>query len=201
MREYGVILADPPWSFDCWSVTAQTRMPDYGLMGTEGIAGLRCGDYAAPDCLLAMWATWAMLPDAMLVMARWGFTYRAGLPWVKTAPGSGGIRFGTGFWFRGASEPLLFGVRGDVGGFRERTTPIGLLCGDEWQFYGPSARHSEKPDLHSYLESFPGPYLELFARRQRPGWDCWGHSTGVELTPEGPRPYAPAETGLFAEAP
>jgi N6-adenosine-specific RNA methylase IME4 len=42
----------------------------------------------------------------------------------------------------------------------------------------PRMRHSEKPDaVMLALEKLFGPVrrLELFARRHRPGWTCWGN--------------------------
>ncbi len=39
--------------------------------------------------------------------------------------------------------------------------------------------HSRKPDgIHERIERLvAGPYLELFARQQRPGWTVWGNQT------------------------
>jgi N6-adenosine-specific RNA methylase IME4 len=56
------------------------------------------------------------------------------------------------------------------------------------------ARHSAKPmGIHEWLEQqSDGPYLELFARRPRPGWTTWGYETGFELGPWGVRPRRPA---------
>jgi len=47
----------------------------------------------------------------------------------------------------------------------------------------PRREHSRKPDeIYARIEALvPGPYLELFARQQRPGWDSWGHE--VETGP------------------
>jgi N6-adenosine-specific RNA methylase IME4 len=40
----------------------------------------------------------------------------------------------------------------------------------------PNYYHSRKPDnLYQYAESLPGPYLEMFARRARSGWDVYGN--------------------------
>ena len=41
----------------------------------------------------------------------------------------------------------------------------------------PRARHSEKPvEMYEEIEKVsPGPYLELFARNERPGWLSWGN--------------------------
>ena len=48
----------------------------------------------------------------------------------------------------------------------------------------PRRRHSEKPDeFFGLVEQIsPGPYLELFARRRRPGWDVWGNEIDSNLT-------------------
>ena len=71
-----------------------------------------------------------------------------------------------GWWVRGCSEPLLIAKR--------KNTPapsssfVGLLS--------PNLQHSRKPDsVYDYAESLPGPYLELFARRERAGWDVFGN--------------------------
>jgi N6-adenosine-specific RNA methylase IME4 len=46
----------------------------------------------------------------------------------------------------------------------------------------PRLPDSEKPDFFCKLieQQSPGPYLEVFARRLRPGWDAWGNE--VECT-------------------
>jgi N6-adenosine-specific RNA methylase IME4 len=37
--------------------------------------------------------------------------------------------------------------------------------------------HSRKPDImYNHIENLlEGPYIELFARTQRQGWDSWGN--------------------------
>lgn len=98
------------------------------------------------------------------------------------------IRRGIGFWSQSASEMVLIGVRGTPKRRdRREDTPIGLLIGEDKQFYHPIGKHSEKPeDIQDWLErKFDGPYLELYATRERTNWDCWGFNTGFKLTPEG----------------
>ncbi len=50
----------------------------------------------------------------------------------------------------------------------------------------PCREHSRKPDAaYTRIERLlPGPYLELFARRSRPGWDGFGNQ--AELFDQGP---------------
>ncbi len=101
-----------------------------------------------------------------------------------------------GYWFQGTSEPILLGTKGKHG--RIRTGAIGALCGVQRQFYAPAMGHSIKHEtLHDYAEEhLPGPYAELFARRERPGWDCFGLELGWRLSPKGPvecEPLPPSE--------
>jgi hypothetical protein len=41
----------------------------------------------------------------------------------------------------------------------------------------PVREHSGKPEeVRQRIERlFPGPYLELYARKPAPGWTCWGN--------------------------
>src|SRR5215472_18145104 len=63
---YGVIYADPPWRFEPWSrITGMDRAADnhYPTMGLDEIKALPIP--AAPDCVLFLCATAAMLPEAL----------------------------------------------------------------------------------------------------------------------------------------
>jgi N6-adenosine-specific RNA methylase IME4 len=122
-----------------------------------------------------LWCTWPQLQEGIRVIAEWGFSYVTGFPWVKIIGqpqvdlwGQLTIRptYGVGFWARGCTEMVLIGRRGQV------SPPdlgwVGLLS--------PNYYHSRKPDnLYQYAESLPGPYLEMFARRARSGWDVYGN--------------------------
>ena len=144
-------------------------------MTIEDICAMPVSALAAPDAVLLLWATWPQLQEALRVVDAWGFEYVTGLPWVKikglpqfSLDGSLDIKpqYGVGYWVRGCSEPLLIAKRG-------KASPpgngwVGLLS--------ENIRHSRKPDdVYSYAESLPGPYVELFARRRRQGWDAWGN--------------------------
>ena len=77
-KRYGVILADPPWRFEPYSratgmdCAANSHYPTSGL---EEIKALDVASIAAPDCVLFLWATVPMLPQAHEAMAAWGFKY------------------------------------------------------------------------------------------------------------------------------
>lgn len=53
-----------------------------------------------------------------------------------------------------------------------------LKCDTRW-FQWPRGLHSEKPEAFLDLveQVSPGPYCELFARRDRLGWDTWGNES------------------------
>jgi N6-adenosine-specific RNA methylase IME4 len=109
-QRYGVILADPPWRFEPYSrITGMDRAADnhYPTSAFEEIKALAVGSIAAPDCVLFLWATVPMQPQAHEVMAAWGFAYKSNLVWVKD-------RVGTGYWSRNKHELLLIGTRGRV---------------------------------------------------------------------------------------
>ena len=120
---------------------------------------------AAADCVLFLWATAPMLPQAIEVLEAWSFTYKTCAVWGKD-------RIGTGYWFRNKHEILLVGTRGHI--------PAPAM-GTQWSslILAPVGRHSEKPEAFSeMIESyFPTlPKVELHARGvvSRPGWDVWG---------------------------
>jgi N6-adenosine-specific RNA methylase IME4 len=165
-RKYGVILADPEWRFEPYSRnTGMDRAADnhYPTSSTEIIATRPVAMIAADDCVLFLWATVPMLPDAFQVMAAWGFAYKSHAIWAKD-------RVGTGYWFRNKHELLLVGTKGSV---------VAPAMGTQWESLidGPVRAHSEKPDWqYELIETyFPNlPKIELNARRARPGWDSWG---------------------------
>jgi N6-adenosine-specific RNA methylase IME4 len=164
--KYGVILADPEWRFEPYSrETGMDRAADnhYPTSATDAIAARPVAEIAADDCVLFLWATVPMLPDALTVMAAWGFKYRTNFTWAKD-------RIGTGYWNRNKHEHLLVGVKGDVPAPAMGTQRESLLAGDVRE-------HSVKPDwqyelIEAYFPTLPK--IELNARRPRAGWDSWG---------------------------
>lgn len=180
-KKFGVILADPEWRFEPYSrETGMDRAADnhYSTTPTEDICKRPVSDIAADDCVLALWATAPMLPDALQVMAAWGFTYKTHAIWHKLRSGAGR---GSGYWFTGEHELLLIGTRGKV------VAPATALCGSivaaPWQ-----GRHSAKPEAFAELleRAFPTlPKIELNRRgHARPGWDAWGNEAESLASPD-----------------
>ncbi len=165
--KYRTILADPPWELNQRGSRGAER--HYRLMSTQQICELPVHQFVAPDAHLWLWVTNADIFEQVKVMETWGFSYRSCLTWIKP-------RFGLGWWLRNQTEHLLLGVRGRA--------PIQFRGQGSW-FYAPLQDHSHKPEeQYAIIERCsPGPYLELFARRRRPGWDVWGNEveSDVEL--------------------
>ncbi len=169
---YGVILADPPWRFALRSPKGETKSPQahYACMPLADIQALPVSQLAGPDAACIMWATAPMLPQAVATMAAWGFTFKSAGAWAKRSSTGASWAFGTGYCYRSAAEFWLLGV---IGRPVQRSRSIRNLI------VAPIAEHSRKPSqMHDDIEAmFDGPYLELFARSPRSGWDVWGNET------------------------
>jgi len=169
---YGLIHADPAWTFDTWSEAGNDRAPDYDTMTIDDIADLRVADLAAADCLLALWAVDPLLDRAFEVIEAWGFRFvTVGFYWTKTGSSDASLRpIGTGYWTRANPELCLFAVRG---------SPQRLDASIRKLIEAPRREHSRKPDeAYERLERLvAGPRADLFSRQRRPGWDSWGNQT------------------------
>lgn len=159
---YSVIYADPAWEYSNSGInTAAARQ--YQTMPTSAICNLLqtlCVQPASESVLL-LWATNALLTDALCVVEAWGFRYVTNRVWVKDR-GIGG------FHVNGRHELLLVGVRGSF-------LPASLL---DSVITAANDVHSRKPELYSDIEAaYPRQrYIELFARNNPPrdGWTFWG---------------------------
>lgn len=173
---FGVIYADPEWSFETYSENGKDRSADnhYPTSPTEEICKRDVPSMAADDCVLFLWATVPMLPDALRVMEAWGFAYKSQFVWLKNKPG-------TGYWNRNQHELLLVGTRGKI----PAPAP-----GDQWLSIvtADAGRHSEKPaTFYDLIEAyFPNlPKIELNARGPaRKGWAVWGNEAQADAEDE-----------------
>jgi N6-adenosine-specific RNA methylase IME4 len=181
--KYRTIVADPPWHYDGFASSPDHPFPGsrvagqastaaivpvglpYPSMTVEAIMSLPVRGLSDSPSLCFLWTTNRYLPDAFDVLMAWGFKYRQTLVWRKTGTPS---PFG-GTVAPNTAEFVLVGRRGG-----------GSLIGQRLQsavFDAPRTGHSVKPDAFLDLveQVAPPPRLELFARRQRLGWDTWGN--------------------------
>lgn len=183
MGDYRTIVADPPWPDGAWWVGGGRRAgessrcskvydataPTYSLMGLDEICALPIDELAAAAAHLYLW-----VPDLHLVegaaarVARaWGFEPGRLIIWRKK-------NWGAGRFPRPAHEALVVCRRGGL--------PFADIYDEpsvqDWKqpYAGRAKVHSGKPDgaIDLIERASPGPYVELFARRARFGWDYWG---------------------------
>lgn len=170
---YSTILADPPWQFQNRTgkvAPEHRRLLRYPTMDLEEIKNLPVGKVSAAKSHLYLWVPNALLKEGLEVMREWGFTYKTNIVWYKIRKDGGPDGRGVGFYFRNVTELILFGVRGSMRTLQPGRTKVNL-------FSTRKREHSRKPDeIFDIIEDCsPGPYLELFARFSRIGWDQWGN--------------------------
>lgn len=165
-------MADPPWWFNDQGSRAT---PYYAMMKDEEILAMPVADIVAPESHLYLWAPDAMILSGLAseVARRWGFDPKLLLHWFKRSPAyledgpMGEYQMGMGHYYRHASESVLFCARDNCPVLRHDRINV---------LEAPRRQHSEKPEeLQDEAEIMsPGPYVELFARRRRGNWLCWG---------------------------
>lgn len=176
-ERYRTIVADPPWYYECVPASLPSGADKnvtpgalrneplrYASLSVRNIALLPVAEIAHSDARLFCWTTNRYLPDTFIIMHAWGFTYRQTIVWHKAdgAPFMASVAPNT-------AEFLIVGTRG-------RPERIGRIPSTVLKIPAPRD-HSVKPEAFlDLIEGVsPGPYVELFARRMRFGWDYRWH--------------------------
>ena len=174
---YKSIVIDPPWDQGIMGKMKSRPLKHnelpYQTMTLDELAIMPIGDWASPDSFLWLWATNSrsitsgkpILVQAFDLMERWGYQYYTTITWYKN---TGPCPFGP---YQITTEHCLFGYRGKF------KTPEGSTGKTQTAFYAPQRRHSEKPpQLYEHIQTyFQEPRLDVFARKQHPGFDAWGN--------------------------
>lgn len=175
---YHVILADPPWQYRLY--TKETPRSKSARAGMRGVAltfdAMSLGDIKAlpvqemaeRNAALFLWVTMPCLPEGLEVIKAWGFKYKTvAFTWVKTNKMTGRLHMGLGHYTRGNPELCLLATRGNM---KRKAANV------EQVIVASKRQHSRKPDEQygRIMRLFDGPYVELFARQQWPGWDVYG---------------------------
>lgn len=190
-KHYGLVYGDPAWRFKTFKAPAEgdrgRRDAEryYPTMSIEEICALPVKRVAAKDCWLIMWCSWPFLLMGLRAMNAWGFKYSSSFKvWVKLKKSHPPTKVfiqnpedfntGTGYTTRKNTEFCLLGRRGSPK----------RLAGDVRELIvSPLREHSRKPEIYTEIERFAGgPYLELNARTEIPGWDQWGNEIGKFTT-------------------
>lgn len=198
MTAIATLVADPPWRFrDRLPGPKRGAASHYPTLSVAEIQRFPLPELA-PDCRLFLWRPEALQAEALAVISAWGFRQVSSLVWVKLpnrrrmfVPSSEAgeparchecdapitsvevfapdlrVRIGMGRQTRLAHETCLIAVRG---------RPKRLSASVPSVLFAPRGRHSEKPRVfYERVEQLsPGPHAELFARRERAGWDTYG---------------------------
>lgn len=197
--EYEVIYADPPWAEACPDIPYDT-MPtgkDGDVPNADGTYPTVCsmaGDIrklAARNSVLWLWTTSSLVQNGLKVMETWGFKYTTMIVWAKDHANT----------TRGAVKPkhelILVGEKikdengqshgadqdivliGKRGSGLKRPEHIEQI--ESWvELPVRKYAHSEKPEEFAAMAEHLYPTktkLELFARRARTGWTCWGNQS------------------------
>ena len=196
-KRYCTIYADPPWQFQNRTgkvAPEHKRLNRYETMKLQEIMSLPVESISADKSHLYLWVPNAMLPDGLAVMDAWGFKYKGNIVWEKIRKDGEPDGRGVGFYFRNVTELLLFGIRGD----NNRTlaparSQVNLIRTHKRE-------HSRKPDeiIPIIEKCSSGPFLELFARGNREGWDMWGNQANPDYEPTW-NTYKNCTKSVFAE--
>lgn len=173
-RKFSTVLADPPWQFENRTgkmAPEHKRLSRYATLSLEEIKSIPVENGLTETAHLYMWVPNALLPEGIEVLRSWGFDYKTNIVWYKIRLDGGPDGRGVGFYFRNVTEILLFGTKGK----KARTLDPGRTQTNI--ITSRKREHSRKPDeQYKIIESCSrGPFLEMFARGNRPNWTCWGN--------------------------
>ncbi len=186
--KFRTIVADPPWPYrssqlraapdhrpNSWSGVSGgvSSVHRYGSMSMANLKSLPVERFCDENAHLYLWTTNSFMEEAHHLSRAWGFSPKTIITWVKIKA-SGVPSMKMGYYFRGATEHVLFSVRG-----------VGRLIGPPIPtvFFHPRLPHSEKPDAFREIVSAqsPGPVLELFARKPFRDWKVWGNQVECDV--------------------
>ena len=174
-KKYQIIYADPPWRYQDKGCNGNAES-HYKTMSLSKICYLPIREIASLDCVLFMWATYPLLPEALTVIQHWGFKYKSiGFQWVKLNKKALTPFYGLGRWTRGNTEPCLIATKGK---------PTRIAKNVFQLIQEPIRGHSQKPDkVRSEIVRLMGDLsrIELFARQKTDGWDVWGNEVESDI--------------------
>lgn len=167
----GVVLADPPLAFKTRSAKGEGRSPQhhYACLAFDQLAAIPVASAAARNSFLFLWVPLRSVFLVGPLMNAWGFSFSgAAFAWAKQNRSGVGWFMGGGYGTRHNVEVCWLGRRG---------SPKRKSAGVRELIVAPVREHSRKPDeIYSRIEPFSdGPFLELFARQQWPGWVSVGN--------------------------
>lgn len=179
--KYNTIVIDPPWEIGIIRLSKTWHRPDtipYQTMSLEEITKFPIGDFANDGAHIYCWATNKTLPKVTgEIFSAWGVTYYLTIPMIKPS----GILLGNGFI--SACEFCVLGAYGKPMQPFKKAAVLNWLKNNN-SIPRKNRLHSRKPrEFYSLVERVsPQPYIDIFSRQRRYGWDSWGNEV-PEQTP------------------
>jgi len=167
--KYQIIYADPPWSYNDTQKAGGTvyfgASVRYNTMSNSEILKLPIRDLSDENCVLFLWATSPLLPEAIETIKAWGFRFKTiAFCWNKQSKNGKWIS-NMGRWTMGNIELCLLATKGK---------PKRICKNIKQLIIAKRKRHSEKPqEVRNRIVQLMGdlPRIELFARQKTEGWD------------------------------
>lgn len=176
-KKYNIIYADPPWEYKQTGSKINSRgmaKQHYETMNTKDICELPIKNIKTENAICFMWATFPNIKEALKVMESWGFIYKtAGFVWIKKNKKSNTNFWGMGAYTRANAEVCLLGISKQT-----KAKQVVRSNAIHQVIESPIEQHSKKPDeTRDRIINLLGDVskIELFARQQVEGWDCWGN--------------------------
>lgn len=171
-EKYSIIYADPPWKQRKGGSKKKRNKTsgkplDYPVLEIEEIEKQISTVKTTENAVLFLWTIDKYLFEAQQLGERLGYKLHARMIWDKCngIPAAYTVRFGHEYllyMYKGKFTPVEKSERGKIHTvFREK-----------------SKRHSQKPEIaYEIIERlYPdAKKIELYARQERNGWDCWGN--------------------------
>lgn len=171
--KYNTIVIDPPWNVSmCGKFGHRSKRPQklpYETLDLEDIKNFPIKDYANFGSHVYLWTTNKFLRESFEVFDKWDVRFHLMMVGVKpsgVAPNCGYV-FGTEF--------CLVGFFGKPA---QKWKSIGKL--NWFKMFNQPGKHSAKPDdFYNLVETMShGPYIDIFSRKNRKGWDAYGDEVG-----------------------
>ena len=176
-KKYNIIYADPPWEYKESGSGNRVVKAHYSTMNIEEIMKVPVKNVCENTSILFLWVTFPRLEQGIQVIKAWGFNYYGlGFDWVKLSK-NGKPSWGMGYYTRQNTEICLIGVKDK----KHRIKPLARNVLSV--IHSERRQHSRKPDeIRNNIVKICGdiPRIELFARQEVNGWDCWGNEVGGE---------------------
>lgn len=172
-NKYDLILADPPWKQRKGGIRSvrpkQGRALDYPTLNMEDIKQhlILADKMTGNQAILFLWTIDKFLFTAQEMAESLGYKLHARMIWNKVTgiPAAFTVRYGHEYllyMYKGNLLPVDSSARGKI----------------HTVFTEQAKKHSQKPEIaYQIIETlYPTTKkLEMYARKARDGWDCWGN--------------------------